>query len=184
MANKQPTRPDLRLNVLRMSRLHFFYAALFVVQIITFDAWKLIEPAVVLRRWIMAALLLIVTTGVWYLAKGKAGDNALYKRLVFALILIDVAVASFAVYTERGMASRAVMLYTVPLIVSIVLKSRSAILSTAMLCVAAYTSTALAYFVLNFNEGYKIELYGIVGFYSFFMVLLVAMLWSVTRPRR
>ena len=180
---QQSTRNDLRLRTIRISRLHFLYAALFAGQIIIYDAWKLITPEVVVRRWIMTTILLIVTAAVWYLARGKAGDNALYKRLVFALILVDIITASFNVYIQRGMASRAVMLYAIPIIVATVLKSRSAIFTAATLCVAAYTSTAIAYFVLNFNEGYKIELYGEVGFYSILMLLLAAMLWSVTRPR-
>ncbi len=180
---QQGTRSDLRLSVIRVARLHFIYAALFAVQIVIYDAWKLIDPATVLRRWIMTALLLVVTTAVWYLARGKVGDNALYKRLVFALILIDIAVASFSVYTQRGMAARAVMLYIVPLLVATVLKSRSAIFATAALSVAAYTSSAVAYFVLNFNEGYKIELYGEVGFYCVLMFILASFLWSITRPR-
>ncbi len=184
MANTNSTKSGLRSNVIRVSRWHFLYAALFALQIVVYDAWKLIEPAVVLRRWIMTAILLIVSAIVWYLARGKAGDTALYKRLVFALILVDIFVASFSVYLQRGMAARAVMLYTVPLIVASVLKSRSAIFTAALLSVAAYSSTAIAYFVLNFNEGYKIELYGEVGFYSALIILLAALLWSVTRPRK
>jgi hypothetical protein len=181
---QESTRNDLRLNTIRVARLHFLYVALFVGQIIIYDAWKLITPEVVLRRWIMAAILAVVTTAVWYMARGKAGDSALYKRLIFALILVDITAASFNVYIQRGMAARAVMLYAVPIIVAAVLKSRSAIFTAAVLSVVAYTSTTVAYFVLNFNEGYKIELYGEVGFYSVLMMLLAALLWSVTRPRK
>jgi len=175
---------DLRAATNRLARWHFLYTALFAVQIVVYDAWKLIEPAVVLRRWIMAALLLIVTTTVWYMARGRANDNSLYKRLIFALIVIDIAAASFGIYTQRGMASRAVMLYSVPIVVASVLKSRRAIFTAALLSVAAYSTTAVAYFVLNFNEGYKIELYGEVGFYSVLMLLLASLLWSAIRPKR
>jgi len=175
---------DLRAATNRLARWHFLYTALFAAQIVIYDAWKLIEPAVVLRRWIMAALLLIVTTTVWYMARGRANDNSLYKRLIFALILIDIAAASFGIYTQRGMPSRAVMLYAVPILVASVLKSRRAIFTAALLSVAAYSTTAVAYFVLNFNEGYKIELYGEVGFYSVLMVLLASLLWSAIRPKR
>ncbi len=167
-----------------MARLHFLYVALFAGQIVMYDAWKLINPEVVLRRWVMTAILLVVTTGVWYLARGKAGDNALYKKLIFTLILADIAAASFNVYIQRGMAARAVMLYAVPIIVAAVLKSRSAIFATAVLSVAAYTTTAVAYFVLNFNEGYKIELYGEVGFYSVLMILIAALSWAVLHSRK
>jgi heme/copper-type cytochrome/quinol oxidase subunit 4 len=91
--------------------------------------------------------------------------------------------ASFNVYVQRGMASRAVALYAIPLVVSTVLMSRAALLTTAALCVAAYTTTAVSYFVLNFNEGYKIELYGEITSYSVYFVILAALLWVSIRHK-
>lgn len=171
----------LRSNVLRVSRLHFLYVFLLVAQTVIYDAWKLIAPNAVLNRWIVNAGLLFITTTIWYLAKNKVSSTNVYKLLIFLLIFADIAVASFNVYTQRGMASRAVLLYVVPIIISASLLSRSAIFATTMLSVAAYTSTAIAYFVLNFNEGYKIELYGEVGFYSVLLFIIAFLLWIVAR---
>ncbi len=160
------------------------FALAYVIQIMIYDAWKLINPETVLLRWLMVALVLLVSTTVWYLAHAKANSLNSYKTLVWALILVDIAMASFNVYTQRGMASRAVALYAIPLIVSAVLMSRAALLTTASLCITAYTTTAVSYFVLNFNEGYKIELYGEVGSYSILFLILTALLWVVIRPPR
>jgi hypothetical protein len=171
----------LRTNVVRLTRVHFLFVALFAVQTIIYDAWNLIAPNAVLNRWILAASLLIITTASWYLAKNRIKSTGAYKALVFIIILADIAAASFNIYTQRGMASRAVMLYTIPILVSATLLSRAALFATAALCVAAYTSTAIAYFVLNFNEGYKIELYGEVGFYSAIFFILAGLLWIVIR---
>jgi hypothetical protein len=174
----------LHAGVWRVSRLHFIYAIVLIAQTVIYDAWKLITPDAVLRRWYVTAGLLFVTTVVWYIARNKVQSANVCKLLVAALVLTDIAVASFNVYTQRGMASRAIMLYAIPLIVSAVLMSRSALFATAALSVVAYTTTAVAYFVLNFNEGYKIELYGEVGFYSVMLFLLASMLWIVVRAKR
>lgn len=175
---------SLRLATLRVSRFHFLYVAALMAQIVIYDAWNLITPAVVLRRWLAAAGLLIVVAGVWFMAKGQLKTVSTYRWLILALITADIALASFAVYTQRGMASRAVFLFIIPIITSAVLMRRSAILATAATCVAVYTSTTISYFVLNFNEGYKIELYGEVGFYSVAMLLIAFLLWAVIKPQQ
>jgi len=157
---------------------------LFAVQAVIYDAWKLITPNALLNRWIVCALLFAITTVVWYIARGKIHTTSAAKLLVWALVVSDIAAASFNVYTQRGMSSRAVMLYAVPIIISAVLRTRSALFAAAALSAAAYTSTAIAYFVLNFNEGYKIELYGEVGFYSALFFVLASALWIVVRVKK
>lgn len=169
----------LRSSVLRTTGVHFVYAAALVAQIIIYDAWKLITPTMVMQRWLVAAVLLVVTTLAWYIAKSKPLANQTYRWLVAALVATDIFVASFLVYSQRGMASRAVLLYVIPLVTSAVLLSRSAILATAALSAAAYTSMAISYFVLNFNEGYKIELYGEVGFYTIVLFIVALLLCAV-----
>lgn len=162
----------IRNNLVRVSKIHFLFVAVLVAQIIIYDASKLIPPSDVLKRWIITAALLVVTTSVWYLAKNKSTSDTQDRFLVLTLILSDILLVSSSVYMQRGMASRAVALYAIPILVSAILMKRSAVYATAALCIAAYTLTAVAYFVLNFNEGYKIELYGEIGFYSVGFLIL------------
>lgn len=171
----------IRSNVVKVAGIHFIFVFAYIVQIMIYDAWKLITPQAVLERWIAAATLLVINTFVWYIARGRAVSSNTYKKLVFLLIAADIAMASFNVYTQRGMASRAVVLYVIPIVVSAVLVSRSALLATVSLSIAAYTTTAVSYFVLNFNEGYKIELYGEVTSYCVLFLILAALLWTVVR---
>ena len=180
MATKQKSVSSLPITVVRVARIHFIYVLALAVQIIIYHAWQLITPEAALRRWVMTGIFAAGVTVVWYLSKHADGSGRL-RRLIYGLILLDIGVASFGVYTQRGMAARAVMLYAVPIIVAATLRSRSALLATAMLCVVAYTTTALSYFVLNFNEGFKVELYGEVGFYSFLFFVLARLLWVITR---
>lgn len=173
---------DLRTKTRRVAKLHFVYVFLLAVQLIAYDAAKLITPETTLKRWLSIAVLLIITSIVWYISKDLLGQASTLKKLIFTLIVTDIAMASFLIYLTRGMASKAVILYAIPILVSSVLARRSAVITTACISIAAYVSTAIAYFVLNFNEGYKIELYGEIGFYSAIMLLFSALIWVFIRP--
>lgn len=166
---------SLKTGLLKMTRVHFFLVAALAVQIIIFDAWQLITPEVVLWRWMAAGALLVGVTAVWYFAHGSRPE-AFYRRLLFLLIMIDIGVASFAIYNQRGMASRAIVLYAVPLIVATVARNRTAVFATGVLCIGAYVLATVSYFVRHFNEGYKIELYGEVGFYCAVFLVLAGLL--------
>ncbi len=176
------TNTSLRPQTLRLARAHFAYVLILAAQIILYDASKLISPDFVLKRWVVTAGLLVVATLVWALAHQTNKQGVYYQKLIYGLILADIAVASFSVYTQRGMASRAVLLYVVPIIVAAALGKRVALFGTALLSIAAYTTTAIMYFVLNFNEGYKVELYGEIAFYSAIFLLLSSLLSGVVRP--
>jgi len=182
MAPNPKSNSYLQMTLVRVARIHFVYIIALAAQIIIYHAWQLITPEAALRRWVMTGVFAAGVTAIWYLAKHTEGISRL-RKLAYALILLDIGVASFGVYTQRGMAARAVMLYAIPIIVATVLKSRSALLAAAVLCTIAYTTTALTYFVVNFNEGFKVELYGEVGFYSFSFFILARLLWVVIRHR-
>lgn len=163
--------------------MHFVFVALLMGQTILYDASKLATPEVVFERWAVATLLLAVTVVIWYLVRSRSAKQSFYKSLLGVIIFSDILLASYFVYTGRGMASRAVILYVIPIIISGLLKSRSAIYATAILSIAAYSLTAVAYFVFNFNEGYKVELYGEVGFYSLLMLLIAGLLARALKTR-
>lgn len=171
----------MRLSLLRATRAHFLYVGLVIAQIIIYDAWKLIVPEAVLKRWLAAAAFAAVITFVWYQVRNSHATKANLTYMAYALIAADILYASFSVYQQRGMASRSVILFVIPLLVAIILRSRRAIYATAMFAVIAYTTTAVSYFVINFNEGYKIELYGEVGFYSVLLFILANLLWNLQR---
>jgi hypothetical protein len=179
--NKITFQDWLQTGVIRLCRLHFWLIALYAIYTIISDGTHLITPELVLQRWTMNALLLTVTVIIWYLARNKVTNSNYYRLLIYVLILADIAMASFNVYTQRGMASRAVMMYALPIVVSAVLLSRTAIFMTSALCTAAYSLAAVRYFVVNFNEGYKAELYSEVGFYCGCFFLLAAILTVLVR---
>ncbi len=179
--NNKPTETRLRSGLIGFCKLHFVLILALIGQTIIYDASQLITPESVLKRWVAISGLMAVDGIIWYLVKSRSGHIHLYKSLLGLMILSDIAFASFLVYEERGMASRAVFLFVIPIIISGLLASRSALYATAILSAAAYSLTAVSYFVLNFNEGYKVELYGEVGFYSLIMLLSAGLLAQLLR---
>ena len=174
----------LRTSTLRVSRFHFAFVLVYAVQTIIYHASKLITPDVVLRRWIAVAGLLVVTIGVWFLAKHRKSTATMYQWAITALIFADLAFAAFNVYTQRGYASKAVLLFLIPIVVATVFINRSALFATALLAIAVYTTTAVKYFVDYFNEGYMVELYGEIAFYSALFLLVAALLWATMHKRK
>ncbi len=171
----------LQQGLLRVSRIHFGLVLAYGIQIVVYDAWHVLAPEVVMWRWLALSALMTAVAGVWYLSHNKQNDIPSLKRLLALLLLADVFFASFNVYTQRGMASRAVLLFLVPVIASTILLSRAALFATATLSSAIYVTTAIVYFTMNFNEGYKTELYSEVLFYSFVFFLSAAILSVVVR---
>lgn len=170
--------------LLGLCKVHFVLAGLFIAQIVLYDTSKLIEPEAVLDRWFVVSMLLLVSGFIWYFVKSNSGNIISYKALVLTMMLTDWALASFIVYSTRGMASRAVLLFIVPIIISGLLKSKSALYAASIVSIAIYSLTCIAYFTWNFNEGYKVELYGEVGFYSAMFLIVAAFLSTILHPKQ
>jgi hypothetical protein len=168
----------------RVAKIHLVLVVLYIAQIMAYDASKLITPDIVLKRWYAAAGIAVMAVFVWYMARSKSSSLNSYKILTWLVIVSDLLFAAFNVYTQRGMASRAVLLFFIPIIVSAILLSRVALFATAILAVAIYTTVAVAYFVNYFNEGYKIELYGEILFYSGLMLIAAMLLWSTVKAKK
>jgi hypothetical protein len=180
------SNPTSRLKdpVTRVTGVHFFFAAAYIVSIISFDSWNLIPPDALSARWTFATILLVVTALVWYVLRSGQRRAWVYMASAYMLIVVDIALAAFSVYSERGMASRGVALFAIPIITSAVLMTRAALFTTATLSAAAYSWAAVRYFAQNPSEGYKIELYGILAFYVAGFYIMAALLWAVVRPAK
>jgi len=173
----------LKNSLIRVAKIHLGIVLAYICQIMAYDAAKLITPDVVLKRWYSAAALAILCAVIWYIARSKVRSGNTYKWLTWGIIIADILFAVFNTYTQRGMASRAVLLFIIPIAVAAILVSRVALFSVAIICAAAYTVAAVAYFVNYFNEGYKIELYGEIVFYSIMFFAVAALLWTVIKTK-
>jgi hypothetical protein len=175
-------RSNARSSFVRVAKLHVVVGVIFMLQIIIYDAGKLITPEVVLKRWIISGILVLAGIVCWYLARLNDSTKVIL-NLAWFLIAIDMVVGSFSIYTQRGMASRAVLLFVLPILVAGALRRWGMIYLTAVISVITYTTTAVAYFVLNFNEAYKLELYGEIGFYSALILVVAGMVWALVRTK-
>lgn len=181
---RQDQADHLHAATRRIARFHFLYVLLYVVQTIVFHASKVITPELLLKRWFAVAVLSVVTIACWFLARTRNISAGIYRSMIGVVILADIAFAAFNVYTQRGYASKSVFLFVIPIVVAVVLVNRSALFATAMLATVAYTTTAVMYFVNNFNEGYMSEMYAEIGFYAGLFFVVAGLLWSTMHKHR
>lgn len=180
-SNKQFTY--LKSCVLRATRVHFVLVAALAVSIMIFDGWRYITLENALIRWTVTGMLFVTTVIVWYAARNNQVKNInYYKSLMFVLILAGIATATVFVYNDRGVASPAVTLFTVPIVSTAILYSRRAVFAVAALSLAAYALACIRYFVVHFNEAIRIQLYGTITLYGAAFFLIAALLWIVLTP--
>jgi hypothetical protein len=183
MAKKQTPRAGwLQTNALRVARVHFLYIVGYMLAIVIFDSWNLFTHDAVVQRWTLAAVLFVLTTILWYLSRLKFSADSVYVALVLLLILADIGFAATNIYWERGMASRSVVLFAVPIITAATLRSRSILLAAAALSMVAYTTAAVRYFYQHYGEGYRVELWGNLLLYSAIFFVLGWLLMVIIRP--
>jgi hypothetical protein len=169
---------DTRHVLLRVTRVHFLFVASYVLAIIIFDSWNLLAHEAVTQRWFLAAGLVASNTFIWYMCRLKIKNQTLYKTLFWVLIISDILFAAVNTYMQRGMASKAVMLFAIPIISAGLSRSRSFLIATTTLSVSAYTLAAVKYFNDNYGQGFRVELYGEITFYSiiFFVIAYLMMI--------
>lgn len=167
---------DPRHILLRITRVHFLYILAYMFALIIFDAWNLLAHEAVLQRWTAAGALLVVNAIIWYLCRAGIKNANVYRVLLIILLICDVLFAAMNVYWTRGMASKAVLLFTVPIISAGLARSRSLLLATTVISAAVYSVAAVRYFYENYGQGLRVELYGEVIFHSLFFFVLAGLI--------
>jgi len=180
---KNASVPWLRHDLLWVAAAQFLLVGAYVLTTVIYDSWNLLPHDAVSQRWSAACVLIGISIIVWFATKSLRTSNDLYYRgMLYALVVADIIFASYNVFWERGMASKSVMLFAVPILVAAVARSRAALVATATLCVAAYSSATVRYFTLHYGEGFRVQLYGEILFYSALMFVFVAILAVLLRP--
>ena len=172
----------LQTTAIRVTRVHFLFIASYILATIVFDSWNLYTHEAVSQLWTAAGILLAVNTVLWYMARIRFSSSSIYVVIVLLLILADIIFASYNVYWQRGLASKAVVLFTVPIVTSATLRSRSTLLAATLLSAAAYSTTSVRYFFHNYGEAYRVELWGTIGLYSALFFVLACLLLVIILP--
>lgn len=166
-----------------VGKLYFWIALAYIILIILYDAFALITADMIIVRWVIGAIFSSTSILLWLRARRPNALQQSYTRIIYGFIILGIAFASANVYLQRGMAAKAVLLYLIPLIVSGLLLRRALVFAVAGFSIIAYTTAAVWYFMVNPSEGYKIELYGEIGFYSVMIFIAAGGVWQLIRSK-
>ncbi len=169
LVSKQQKLPGL-LNQLNLVSIGFM--ALFIVYLGIGQAWRLQPPDIIRNQWIAVTITTFIFLLILGLSQKRKASTGYYYLLVFSQITTYLGFISYVIYAQRGMASAAVILYTIPVLVAAVTKASWAVISTAFLAGTSYCLAAFKYFSDYPSEGYKAELYGQMIFYFCVLLLL------------
>jgi hypothetical protein len=160
MQNKLHTsKYTWQLSLARATRALYFFIVLYMLSIVVFDSGNLITKEAIVDRWMLATILLVVNTFVWFSASQK-WVSVFRKLPIVLLTAVLIAFAGYITYWERGMASTSTIFYVLPILIVALTRSRHALVATAIVSAGVYTYAAVKYFNDFFNEGYRIQLWG------------------------
>ena len=183
-SNSHLHRTWLRAGALRLTRIHLLVFLVYAIMVGVFDSSHLMTPDIITQRAILVAIAGVITCGIWYAAHKEQTEPAYYKRLIYGMVLLDVAFAAFSLYTDRGVASRDVALFALPVLSAATLVNRSAIYGAAALSTVGYFIASMRYYYMHPNEMLHVELYGMLAFHSIVFFVAAAMVWVVARARK
>jgi hypothetical protein len=166
----------------RVVKWHAGLLGLFVASLLIYEAWNLLTSQALLERWLVIAVLTATLIFVNTASRPIVPKTSYYNYLIIAIITVDIFITSYLVFSQRGMASKAVALFFIPIIASRMFNSIRAIYITTATCAIAYATMTITYFFNNPSEGYKVELYGETAFYAVLLFIGAGILASSLKP--
>ncbi|MCA9342682.1 hypothetical protein KC950_01560 [Candidatus Saccharibacteria bacterium] len=169
LLSKHKKFPNLlrQLNIISFCFIIFFSIFLGVNQ-----AWKLQTPDVIKNQWIALLITATLFLIILILSLKKKASHGYYYSLVFSQIVTYTAFISYIIYAQRGMASSAIILYVIPILIAALTRASWVVITTSVLAGASYSLSAYKYFADFPSEGYKAELYGQMLFYFLILILI------------
>lgn len=184
MAQKSTLLKRLQASSVRLALVRYVVLGLFILNTLADRAWNLIPTETAMNRWLALGIIGVLNSVIWFLSRKSGKSEFFYRGLLYGQIILDIIFVSLLVFSQRGIASRGVALYALPIIEAVVLVRRGVLYVTAGLCTGAYTAAVMYYQFLHPSEGYKIELYGALLFYSAMFFVAAILLQLVTRPQK
>ncbi len=179
--NKNLSAPSRLLPML--SRLNFAFLAVYAAFIIIFDSSNVITRESTYHRWMFEGLLFFVFTVFWVVINKVHSSAVIFTALV-GCVVAELALAGFMTYWERGMASTSTLLYLLPIISMALWKSRTFTIAVSLLASAMYMVSSTKYFYDFFNEGYRVQLYGEIFFYSAVFIIFGTMIANLAHASK
>lgn len=185
MANKK-TNESLRLQQasVNTAKLGFVFIGIYAFSTLIYRAWKLLTPDILHTRYTIILLLLAVNLTLWLFSRKPKLAPLYYQGIILLQIAMYIGIASYSIYSERGMASNSIILYVIPIVIIAMEYSAQALLLVTTICASSYALAAFEYFKKHPSEGYKVELYGGIVFYAAIMYLISALVWVLVRSKK
>ncbi len=99
-----------------------------------------------IKKYIIVALAGLAVNGLlWTATLPKRWGLEYYRAIAFFQVLLDMGLASYVIYSQKGFYSRATLLYAVPILAGGLLFQRGFSYLVAALSSLAYTATLLLY---------------------------------------
>lgn len=155
--------------VINLCKAHLAYAGVFLGSIVIFGAWGLIPHEVILRRGLIVGVLLAVTVAIWMSASSKKFSA---NKAAVLLTITDLAIATYSVFIQRGIASKSVFLFIIPILVATELFKRTGTIVVTAISAILYYVTCVLYFDQNPGQAYTVEVWGEAGFYAALLILV------------
>jgi signal transduction histidine kinase len=180
---REQYRLEVRERNTWLARLRWYYLG--ALAIVTVTASSLANTDAVRNREIAvtaAGIGLIINTLLWALTKPKNQSLLYYQVIAVAQLTLDVVLAASIIYAQQGLASRATILFAIPIVGAGLLFTQGFAYVTALLSAAGY---ALALAVYRHNNPGVYELHDItlpVVFYAA-VFLIIAIIVSTHRSR-
>lgn len=142
-------RMELRVRNKWMVRIRWYYLLLLPSVAIASTLLVSLDKKPI-RGYIFVALCGLLINGLMWLATmPRKLSESYYQALALSQIMLDLTLASYVVYTQHGLASRATLLYSIPILAGGLLFMRGFSYLAATLSAGAYSATLLTYLALN-----------------------------------
>lgn len=183
MDNRLLSSPDLSLRTRWYIGVRWLYLAAIVgpgvLSLYIGEGWSQ-----QVQRDALLGFLAIASNGVFYLLSKKLATTSAYRFLAISLLIIDIALITYLIYTKGGVESRSPILYTIPILMSAAILGQRAIYVIAVTAVVTYDSIILADFfgiirsIGSVNPGLRTEFPYVLNTVTFFTSILLVIAMS------
>lgn len=91
------------------------------------------------RDSVLLCIALVSNLAIFWICQGRKNDT-FYRRLIYALLALDLLIITFLIFTKGGVESRAIILYTIPMLMSSAIFGSKGVYGVAWASIALYDS--------------------------------------------
>ncbi len=180
---REQYRMEVRQRNTWLTRLRWYYlfilaAVTTITSLLTNDNTQHVRTIAITTACIGLTLNLVL----WALTKFKNQTLLYYHTVAVLQLILDVALASIVIYYQHGLASRATVLYAIPIAAAGLLFTQSLSYITAVLSATGYT-IALILYRYNTPDAYELRQITLPAIFYGVVFIIIAIIVSAYRRR-